>query len=206
MKLLCLLSGGIDSPVAAYLMQKQGCEIVLVHFQPANQNGDNKIIKLAQVLAAHSGKPVKLYLVPFKQVQYELIKHVDASYRMLAYRRAMLRMADMIKQQEHAAGIITGDSLGQVASQTVENLHCIYSVTKTLLITPLLGMDKKEIIVISKKIGTYEISILPYEDCCSFLISPHPATKAKKQVVEQQEPDLITTMNECLQLAMVQDV
>ncbi len=206
MKLLCLLSGGLDSPVAAYLMQTQGAEIVLVHFQPANASGDHKIVCLAQVLARHARTPVKLYLVPFKQVQYALIKSVKPEYRMISYRRAMLRIADLILQKEHATGIITGDSLGQVASQTVENLHCIYSATKTVLITPLIGMDKKDIMNIARTIGTYELSILPYEDCCSFLIAPHPATKARKEIIEQQEPDLTQFMQEALSAVMVREV
>ncbi len=206
MKLLCLLSGGIDSPVAAYLMQNQGCEVVLVHFQPANASGDHKIIQLAQVLAKHKGKPIKIYLVPFKSIQYELIKTVSAQYRMIAYRRAMLRIADLIKEKESAEGIITGDSLGQVASQTVENLHCIYSATKTQILTPLIGTDKKDIMNLAKKIGTYELSIIPYEDCCSFLNAPHPVTKARLDNIEAQETDLTQHMQECLSLAMVQDV
>lgn len=190
-KVVCLLSGGIDSPVAAGLLLQRGVEVVLVHFQNlTRQQGsvESKIHQLAEQLAK-LGK-VKLIIVPFKDTQFSIIKAVPAEYRMIVYRRMMFRIADKIREQEGAEALATGDSLGQVASQTLENMRTIYDATKTVVLHPLLGRDKREITDIAKKLGTFDISSLPYEDCCSFMIAPHPATKSRVQDVEQYEQKL----------------
>jgi thiamine biosynthesis protein ThiI len=149
---------------------------------------ESKIHQLAAQLAK-LGK-VKLVIVPFKDTQFSIIKAVPADYRMIVYRRMMFRIADRIKEQEGAEALVTGDSLGQVASQTLENMRTIYAATKSVVLHPLLGRDKREITDIAQKIGTFEISSLPYEDCCSFMIAQHPATKSTAERVEQFEKQL----------------
>jgi thiamine biosynthesis protein ThiI len=190
-KAVVLLSGGIDSPAAAALLLKKGVEVVLVHFQNlTRQQGsvESKIHRLAERLGTLGN--VKLIIVPFKDTQFSIIKAVPAEYRMIVYRRMMFRIADRIKEQEGAEALCTGDSLGQVASQTIENMRTIYAATKSIVLHPLLGRDKREITDIAKQIGTFEISSLPYEDCCSFMIAPHPATKSRIADVEQYESKL----------------
>ncbi|HSU72722.1 MAG TPA: 7-cyano-7-deazaguanine synthase [Candidatus Binatia bacterium] len=190
MKLVSLLSGGIDSPVASYLMLKQGVELVCVHFHhqtPDKLGVENKVVQLCQQLATFAKHPIKLYLIPFKDVQFALIKAIPATHRMVVYRRFMLRIAEKILEKEGAEGFVTGDNLGQVASQTLDNITVIYQATKQRMLTPLLGADKVDTVKESKKIGTYDISILPYEDCCSFLIAQHPVTHARLADVEKME-------------------
>lgn len=190
-KAIALLSGGIDSPVAAALLLKQGIEVVLVHFTnltPQQLSVQNKVERLAEQLSK-IGK-TKLVIVPFKDTQFSIIKAVPAEYRMLVYRRMMFRIADRIKEQEGAEALVTGDSLGQVASQTLENLRTIYSATNSIVLHPLLGKDKQEITDIAKEFGTYDISALPYEDCCSFMIARHPATRSRPAEIEQYEKNL----------------
>ncbi|HLF54563.1 MAG TPA: 7-cyano-7-deazaguanine synthase [Candidatus Nanoarchaeia archaeon] len=190
MKVISLLSGGLDSPVAVYMMLKQGCDVVAVHFhQQTSTNGaQNKVVKLVKYLKKFGN--LKLYLVPFKDIQLELIKHVPAKVRMLVYRRFMFRIAELILKKESANALVTGDSLGQVASQTVENLVAVYSSVKSKIFTPLLGENKKDIVKTAREIGTYDLSILPYEDCCSFLVSPHPNLKSSASVLENCEQAL----------------
>lgn len=193
MKLVSLLSGGIDSPVASYLMLKQGVELVAVHFHhqtPDKLGVENKVIQLCEKIAPFGKKPIKLYLIPFKDVQFALIKAVPATHRMIVYRRFMLRIAEKILDKEGAEGFVTGDNLGQVASQTLDNITVIYKATKQRMLTPLLGADKVDTVKLSKEIGTYEISIIPYEDCCSFLIAPHPVTHARLEDVEKMESNV----------------
>jgi len=193
MKVISLLSGGIDSAVSSYLMLKKGAEVVFVHFH--NQTiqkkyVENKVVKTAKILSKFTKKKTKLYLVPFKQLQQEIIKAVPAKARMIVYRRVMFRIAEEILKKEKAKGFVTGDSMGQVASQTLDNLEVIYEAAKEPVFTPLLGMDKVDIINIAKEIETFETSILPYSDCCSFLIAKHPETKAKLDKIKEMETKL----------------
>ncbi len=190
-KVVCLLSGGIDSPVAAAMLLKKGIEVVLLHFTnltPQQLNVENKVKRLAEQLSK-LGK-VKLVIVPFKETQFSIIKVVPAEYRMIVYRRMMFRIADKIKEKEGAEALVTGDSLGQVASQTLENLRTIYASTKSIVLHPLLGKDKQEITNIAKDIGTFEISSQPYEDCCSFMIAKHPSTKSRIRDLDKLEESL----------------
>ncbi len=184
-RVVALISGGIDSPVAAFMAMKRGCEIIAVHFFNQTMHSPKvreKIRTLAQKLAEFQGE-VRLYMVPFQDVQMEIIKNVPPKLRMLVYRRSMMRMANIIAEREKCRGIVTGDSLSQVASQTLENLNVIYSASKIVVLPPLIGMDKEEIIQLARKIGTYEISIQPYDDCCSFMIAKHPETRARLEDV-----------------------
>lgn len=184
-RVVALISGGIDSPVAAFMAMKRGCEIIAVHFFNQTMHSPKvreKIRMLAQKLSEFQGE-VRLYMVPFQDVQMEIIKNVPPKLRMLVYRRSMMRMANIIAEREKCRGIVTGDSLSQVASQTLENLNVIYSASKIVVLPPLIGMDKEEIIQLARKIGTYEISIQPYDDCCSFMIAKHPETRARLEDV-----------------------
>lgn len=187
-KVVSLLSGGIDSPVASFLAMKRGAEVVLVHFFNStihSQSVRKKIHDIAEKLSEIHR--VKLYMVPFRNVQMEIIRCIPSNYRMVIYRRSMMRMASIIAEREKAKAIVTGDSLGQVASQTLQNLRAIYSASKYPVLPPLIGLDKDEIVEIARRIGTYEISTLPYEDCCSLLVSKHPVTGADLAEVEQME-------------------
>ena len=188
-KLVSSLSGGIDSPIASYLMMKRGCEIIFVHIFNKNVSGEGavgKIEKIVNVLKEFQGK-TELYIVPFEELQKEIIKNVPAELRMIVYRRYMMRILNSISLGEKAGGIVTGDSLGQVASQTLENLGLIHNVPEVPVFSPLIGMNKDEIINIARNIGTYEFSILPYEDCCSFMIAEHPETKGRLEEIEKFE-------------------
>ncbi len=191
-KVVCLLSGGIDSPTAAFLMMKRGCPVVLIHFFNRTINTRQalkKVEDIANVLASVQIRG-KLYLVPFYKLQAEIIKIVPAKYRMIIYRRLMMEIANKIAENEKAQAIVTGDSIGQVASQTLENLRCIYTVAEYPVFAPLIGMNKEEIVDLAKTIGTYEISIRPYQDCCSFMIAEHPATKMPLKLADEIERNI----------------
>ncbi len=184
-KVISLISGGIDSPVAAFMAMKRGCEVVAVHFFNETLHSREvrkKIIMLAQKLAEFQGS-LRLYMVPFESIQLEIIREVPDKLRMIAYRRSMMRIANFIAEKEKAKAIVTGDNLSQVASQTIENLTVIHSASSLLVISPLIGMDKEEIVEMAKEIGTYEISIMPYKDCCSLLVAKHPETRAREEEI-----------------------
>jgi tRNA uracil 4-sulfurtransferase len=191
-KVVCLLSGGIDSPVAAYEMMKRGCRCVFVHFhnQTINKKGvENKIKKLVETLSLYQGTS-KLYIVPFAELQKQVISQIPADLRMIVYRRLMYQLADKIAAKEKALALVTGDSLAQVASQTLENLSVIYSATDRLKLAPLIGMNKIDISKRSEQIGTYETSIEPYEDCCSLMIAKHPETRSTLSQIQDAESSL----------------
>jgi thiamine biosynthesis protein ThiI len=189
-KLVSLLSGGIDSPVASYFMMKRGVRVIFVHFRNDTQTASKeKIFSLVKVLSGFQHQSI-LYIVDFKDIQKEIIKNINSRIRMIVYRRMMLRIAETILKKEKARGFITGDSVSQVASQTLENLGVIYQAANYPIFAPLIGMNKQEIVDIGRKIGTYEVSILPYSDCCSFLIAKHPETKAYPNMIEEAEQQM----------------
>lgn len=178
-RVVALLSGGFDSPVAAFMMMKRGCEVVLVHFQNKGQvtsSVEGKITDLAAQLSKFQ-KRTKLYIVPFEQMQKEIIMNVKAEVRMLVYRRFMLKMASEIAKVEGARFLVVGDSLSQVSSQTLENLDATYKDSERYVLSPLIGMNKQEIMETARAIGTFEISERPYPDCCSFFLPKHPELK-----------------------------
>ena len=187
-KLVSLLSGGIDSPVASFMMMKRGAKIIFVHFKnkTINNTGDDKIKNLVKKLSRFQGRS-KLYIVPFEEFQREIISKIPSKNRMIIYRRIMFKLAEMIAKKENAKGFVTGDSLSQVASQTLENIGVIYNSANLPIFPPLIGMNKQEIIDLALKIKTYETSIIKYQDCCSFLIAKHPETKAKLEDIIKQE-------------------
>jgi len=188
-KVLCLLSGGIDSPVAAYEMMKRGSEIELIHFQNQTQVTEEvsqKIFDLARTLAGYQPK-IKLNIVPFAEIQRQIIMKVPADHRMIITRRLMMKIAETYAKKSAILALATGDSLGQVASQTLENLNCVYAAADILKLTPLIGRNKLEIMQLARKIGTLGISERPYEDCCSLFVAKHPQTRAKLNEVEEME-------------------
>lgn len=190
-KVVSLISGGIDSPVASWLMMKRGCKVVFIHFYNERLVASPKKLEEIIKILNHYQLQTKAYFIPFADLQFEIIKSVPARYRMIVYRRVMTKIANEIAKREKARAIITGDSVGQVASQTLENLNCIYEASSLPIFTPLIGMDKKEIIEMAKKIGTYEISIRPYEDCCSFMVAKHPVTRANLEKIKEMEEKVI---------------
>ena len=180
---VCLLSGGIDSPVAASRMMKRGCRVVFVHFhsQPfSDRTSQEKAIDLARLLTRYQYAS-RLYLVPFGETQQEVVANVTGRFRVLVYRRLMLRIAEEIARKEGAQALVTGDSLGQVSSQTLDNIAAIEEVAALPILRPLIGMDKDEITQQARQIGTYETSIIPDQDCCSMFAPKQVATHASDQ-------------------------
>ena len=177
----CLTSGGIDSPVAAYRMMKRGCRALFVHFSGrplVSRASEEKVHDLVQTLTAHQYQS-RLYVIPFGEIQREIVAHAPAPYRVVLYRRLMLRIAEELARREQCWGLVTGDSLGQVASQTPENLSVIQEAAELPVLRPLIGMDKVEITDQAQRIGTFSISIEPDQDCCSLFTPPHPSTRTR---------------------------
>ena len=191
-KVVSLISGGIDSPVSSYLAMKRGCSIIFVHFFNSTINTKQsleKVLSLVQTLSKYQFK-TKLYLVPFENIQKEIIKHVNSKFRMIIYKRFMLKISNKILEEEGALAIIDGANLAQVSSQTLSNINVINQASNYSILSPVIGFDKEEIIQLAKKIKTYEISILPYQDCCSFLISEHPATRSNINEIKEFESNI----------------
>jgi tRNA uracil 4-sulfurtransferase len=187
--LLAFLSGGLDSPVAAWKMMRRGARVIAVHFWNRTHEGNavlEKLEDLCRVLSLLQGE-VPLVVVPFEPMQRAIVAAVRGDLRMIVYRRAMFRIASRLAPTERALGYVTGDSLGQVASQTAENLRTIHRAADLPVYAPLCGDDKAEVVALARRIGTYDISIRPHEDCCSFLIADHPATRSRPQDVEAAE-------------------
>ncbi len=185
-----LLSGGIDSPVAGYMIAKRGVELEAVHFHSHPYTSDRakeKVIDLAKIMAGYCGK-IKLHIVPFTQIQLDIIEKCPENYLTVIMRRIMMRIAEKISVREKSSALITGESIGQVASQTMESLVCTDNAVGQPVFRPLIGMDKEEIVTVSKKIGTYETSILPYEDCCTIFVPKHPKTKPQlSEIIEAEK-------------------
>ena len=201
-RVVALLSGGIDSPVAAYRLMRRGAEVVLVHFHPfplLSGASREKAKALAERLARFQHR-LRLHLVPFSEVQRHIIVEAPTAYRVVLYRRYMLRIAEAIAREEGALALCTGDSLGQVASQTLENLHAVNQAATLPVFRPLIGWDKEEIVAEAQRIGTYETSILPDEECCTLFAPKHPVTRARLEVVLETEARLPT--EELLALAL----
>lgn len=186
-RVFCLLSGGIDSPVAAWLAMKRGCDVTLLHF--LHDEHDRKPWKIQQLkdkLGVYH-PDIKLIYVPTREIEKEIITKAPAKIRIILLRRAFMKIASKLCKKTNAKAIVTGDNIGQVASQTLDNLNVIDEAAGILTIRPLAGLDKREIIDLANKIGTYETSIQPYIDCCSFLLPKHPETKASIEEVRKTE-------------------
>lgn len=191
-KAMLMLSGGIDSPVAGYLTMKRGVQVEAVHFQSppfTSERAKQKTIDLAKKISAYSGY-VKMHFVPFTKIQETIHKQIPEGYSMTATRRMMLRITDEIRRRNDGLAIVTGESLGQVASQTLESMIAINDVTTTPILRPLISMDKLEIIDIAKNIDTFDISSLPYEDCCTIFTPPSPKTRPKLSKIQYYESDI----------------
>jgi tRNA uracil 4-sulfurtransferase len=183
-KAMLMLSGGIDSPVAGYLTMKRGVRIEGVHFHSppfTSERARQKVIDLTQELTRFSGGKLKLHIVPFTLIQQTIKEKIPASYSMTIMRRVMMRVTERLAEQNHALAIANGENLGQVASQTMHSMYAINEVTNLPILRPVITMDKIEIMDYAQRIGTYDISIRPYEDCCTIFLPSAPKTKPKRE-------------------------
>lgn len=186
---LSLLSGGIDSPVATFMMAKRGVEVSGVYFHSppyTSERAKQKVADLAKIISQYTGG-FKLFVVPFTDLQLYLLEHVPEDKLTIFLKRSMMRAAERIAEKEKAMALITGDSIGQVASQTMQGIHAINAACKMPVLRPLAGMDKQEIVDIARRIGTFDTSIQPYEDCCTIFVAKHPETKPKTSVIDKME-------------------
>jgi len=201
-RVVCLLSGGIDSPVAAYRMMKRGCTVTFVHFHSypiLSRASIEKARSLVTLLTRRQHRS-RLFLVPFGEIQQQVLLSVPAPMRVVVYRRLMLRIAERIALQRRAQALVTGDVVGQVASQTLENLAVVGKVATLPLFRPLIGMDKDEIMAQAQTLGSYAISIIPDQDCCTLFTPRNPATRARLDDVEAGERQL--AIDELVEMAV----
>ena len=203
-KAMLLLSGGIDSPVAGYMIAKRGVKIDAVYFHAPPYTSDRakqKVIDLAKLVSRYSG-PIYLHIINFTDIQlyiYEKCPHEELTIIM---RRYMMKIAEQIAKENECLGLITGESIGQVASQTVQSLAVTNEVCTLPVFRPLIGFDKMEIVEVSEKIGTYETSILPYEDCCTIFVAKHPVTKPNINIIKRSETKLEEKIDELVKEAI----
>lgn len=184
-----LISGGIDSPVAGYMLARRGIELSAVHFYSypyTSERARDKVVKLAQLVSRYSG-PIRLHLVPFTDIQLAIYDKCPQKETTVIMRRLMMEIAEMIAKADGARALITGEALGQVASQTLESLCVTDDAVSMPVFRPLIGFDKEDIVNIAKKIGTFETSILPYEDCCTVFVPQHPVTKPRVEDLRESE-------------------
>lgn len=189
---LLLLSGGIDSPVAGYMMAKRGVKLEAVHFESfpyTSERALQKVLDLAKIVSDYSGD-IYVHIISLTHIQEELVKHCDEDYFTLLLRRYMVALSNMVAEKYDCGALITGESVGQVASQTMQAIGVTDAVAKIPVFRPCIGMDKEEIVQISRKIGTFETSILPYEDCCTVFTPKHPKTKPELEKVLAEENKL----------------
>nr|WP_168120749.1 tRNA uracil 4-sulfurtransferase ThiI [Paenibacillus sp. HB172176] len=203
-KAMLLLSGGIDSPVAGWMAMRKGLEIEAVHFHSypfTSEQAKDKVIALAKRLSYYSGIPLKLHLVPFTDIQTAFAGSKHDNILITLMRRSMLAITEKLAEKSGALGIVTGESLGQVASQTLSSMNVIGRTAELPLLKPLIMMDKQEIIDQAVKIGTYQTSILPYEDCCTLFLPKSPTTNPNLRIVEKAEK-LIPNLEEMIEAAV----
>ena len=203
-KATLLLSGGIDSPVAGYMIAKRGVIIDAVYFHAPPYTSDRakqKVVDLAKLVADYSG-PINLHVVNFTDIQLYIYEQCPHDELTIIMRRYMMKIAEYFALKEDSLGLITGESIGQVASQTMQSLAVTNEVCTLPVLRPLVGMDKQEIINISEKIGTYETSILPFEDCCTIFVAKHPVTKTNLKQIKKSELKLNEKIDELIQTAI----
>ena len=203
-KAMLLLSGGIDSPVAGYMISKRGVYLDAVYFHAppyTSERAKEKVVDLAKLVAKYSG-PIHLHIVNFTDIQLAIYEKCPHDELTIIMRRYMLRIAEYLAKENKAQALITGESIGQVASQTMQSLVATNAVCTMPVFRPLIGMDKQEIVDISEKINTYETSILPYEDCCTIFVAKHPVTKPKVSVIEASERKLSEVIDDLMEQAL----
>ncbi len=186
---ILLLSGGIDSPVAGFTMAKRGLELISVYYHShpyTSERAKEKVVELAKILTQYTGF-MRLYVVPFTEIQMAIIENCREDELTIIMRRFMMKVAEVIAEKEGAMCLVTGESLGQVASQTLESIFVTNSELAMPVFRPLIGMDKIDIIDISRRIGTYDTSILPYEDCCTVFVPKHPKTRPRLSEIKRSE-------------------
>lgn len=189
---MLLLSGGIDSPVAGYMMAKRGVKIYAVHYHSfpyTSEQAKEKVLDLAKIISRYTGE-IELFVVPFTEIQYAIKEHCPIEYMITIMRRFMMKIAEKLSQKTNCGAIITGENLGQVASQTMESINVTNSVVSIPVFRPLIAFDKEQIIQISEKIDTYKTSILPYEDCCTVFLPKNPVIKPKNRYAIEYESRL----------------
>jgi thiamine biosynthesis protein ThiI len=209
-KVVALLSAGFDSPVASYQMMKRGAEVVFVHFHSypfISRDSIDQAIALAKILTTYQFHS-RMYLLPFADTQQIIVANTPAALRVILYRRMMVRIAEAIAKKEWAEGLVTGESLGQVASQTLRNIRVIDEAASLPILRPLVSFDKSEIIDAARRIGTFELSSAPYDDCCSFLLPKRPNTWAGPEEVASAEKslDIEQLVEQALSKAQVEEI
>ena len=203
-KAMLLLSGGIDSPVAGYMIAKRGVKIDAVYFHAppyTSERAKQKVVDLAKLVARYSG-PIRLHVVNFTEIQLAIYEKCPHDELTIIMRRYMMKIAEAFARQDKCLGLITGESIGQVASQTMHSLAVTNEVCTMPVFRPLIGFDKQEIVDISEKIGTYETSVLPYEDCCTIFVAKHPVTKPNLNVIKCSESHLDDVIDEMMERAV----
>ena len=200
---MLLLSGGIDSPVAGYMMARRGLELSCIYYHShpyTSERAKDKVVDLARKLSEYTG-PIRLYVVPFTRIQMDIIEKCREDELTIIMRRFMMKLAELAAFKDGAKALVTGESLGQVASQTLESILVTNSELELPVFRPLIGMDKVDIMDISRKIGTYETSILPFEDCCTIFVPKHPKTRPRLEEIKRSEEnlDFIGLMREALE-------
>ena len=205
---LLLLSGGIDSPVAGYMVAKRGAVIEALHFESVpytSERAKEKVLELARLVTEYTGK-MNVHVIGLTKIQEELKKSINEEYFTLLLRRSMMRLAERVARKHHCEALVTGESLGQVASQTMQALGVTDSVVDMPVFRPCIGMDKEEIITIARKINTFETSILPYEDCCTVFTPKHPKTRPvlEKVIAEEKKLDMAALEDEAF--AAIEDI
>ncbi|MDE6434233.1 MAG: tRNA 4-thiouridine(8) synthase ThiI [Lachnospiraceae bacterium] len=203
-KAMLLLSGGIDSPVAGYMISKRGVELEAVYFNAppyTSERAKQKVVDLARIVSGYSGK-IRLHIVNFTDIQLEIYEKCPHEELTIIMRRYMMKIAQQLAKENKCQALITGESIGQVASQTMHSLACTNEVCEMPVFRPCIGLDKQEIIDISEEIGTYETSIQPYEDCCTIFVAKHPVTKPVLEIIKRSEEKLMDGIDDLMKAAI----
>ena len=201
---MLLLSGGIDSPVAGYMIAKRGVRISAVYFHAppyTSERAKQKVVDLARIVSSYCGE-IELNIIDFTEIQLEIYKQCPHDEMTIIMRRVMMRIAQELADESGCMGLITGESIGQVASQTMHGLYCTNAVCKMPVYRPLIAFDKQDIVSMAEKIGTYETSIQPFEDCCTIFVAKHPVTKPRLNVIEKHEKALEKVLDDMVAKAI----
>ena len=201
---MLLLSGGIDSPVAGFRMARRGVTLEAVYFHAppyTSERAKNKVVKLGELISRYTG-PFRLHIVNFTDIQLKILDKCPRDELTIIMRRYMMKIAETIAKETGCLSLTTGESIGQVASQTMQSLNCTNAVASLPVFRPLITYDKQEIMDEAERIGTYETSVLPYEDCCTIFVAKHPVTKPRLSVIEKSEENLTGEIEPLLEEAL----